>query len=108
MTTRKQVQETKDAAESEALRVVSRWMQIIGVPIALALLFWQAGTTWQLSISVAKIETKMADLDGDRYSKSDAMKDFNTVNVRIDGVIEQQRSITAQFLQLKTKVDAIH
>ena len=103
----------------DVLRTLSRYMQLIGVPIALALMFWQASTIWTLSLSMAKIETKVDALDGDRYSKSDAMKDFQNIydrvtavenadKIRTDGIQEQIRSNLAQLLQLKTKVDAIH
>ena len=70
----------------DVLRTLSRYMQLIGVPIALALMFWQASTIWTLSLSMAKIETKVDALDGDRYSKSDAMKDQALLQSNIDSL----------------------
>ena len=63
---------------------VARLMQVVGMPVVIALGGWLQVTISDMKLAIARLETQMIERTADRYSASDAKRDFSTVIFRLD------------------------
>lgn len=75
-----------DLAENVGLRLISRWVQVVGIPAGLAFMGWIALTFNGMQLSVATLQSQMQERTSDRYTGSDARHDFAVIAVQIDDI----------------------
>lgn len=75
------------------LTVMARVVQVIGLPIGLAAVFWFASTVNGMQLQLARLETQMTERTSDRYTGTDARHDFATLNVHMEDVDRRVSSL---------------
>lgn len=70
--------------QSEAFILITRLVQVIGMPLAVAIGGWVLHTLASLDHSVTTLQAQMEDRTSDRYTATDAKHDFAVIGVEIN------------------------
>ena len=69
---------------SETMGAIARLMQVVGMPVVIALGGWLGVTIDSMKQSITRLETQMIERTADRYTSKDAQRDFSGVSFRLD------------------------
>lgn len=85
-------------ADSITARALARIFQLIGIPVVVAILGWNATALIGLQGNVIELQTQMAERTSDPYTGSDAKRDnayillrFDSLDARVNGLELRER-----------------
>jgi hypothetical protein len=88
---------------SEMMGAIARLMQVVGMPVVIALGGWIGVSISEMRESIVRLETQMMQAMKDPYYGADARRDFTAIGVRLDNADRRIEQINTRLQNIENR-----